>query len=279
MASETIVVLGATGQQGGAVARALVADGRWQVHALSRNPHSPEARRLAASGIQVVAADMDDAASLQAAFAGAHGVYSVQGTDKGGEVETLRGIAVADAARLAGVKHFVYASVGGADRASGVPHFDSKWRVEQHVRSIGLPASIVRPVFFMENFASPAMRFVLLALLRAYVPKEKPLQMIATADIGKWVAHAFAHPETSIGKAEEIAGDELTRPEIMEVLKRHGLSSGLPFPIPRHLLRPLPHDVRRMFEWFGSAGYRANLSRLKTGGSAPLTLDAWLATR
>lgn len=181
---------------------------------------------MAASGIQVVAADMDDAASLQAAFAGAHGVYSVQGTDKGGEVETLRGIAVADAARLAGVKHFVYASVGGADRASGVPHFDSKWRVEEHVRSIGLPASIVRPVFFME-----------------------------------------------------IAGDELTRPEIMEVFKRHGLSSGLPFPIPRLLLRPLPHDVRRMFEWFGSAGYTANLSKLKATDSVPLTLDAWLATR
>jgi len=279
MALKTIVVLGATGQQGGAVARSLAADGRWQVRALSRHPDSDTARRLAADGIRVALGDMDDPASLQAAFAGAHGVFSVQGTDRGGEVEARRGIAVADAAQAAGVGHFIYASVGGAERRSGVPHFESKWRVEEHIRGIGLPASIVRPAFFMENFLKPPLRAVLLALLRAYVPTEKPLQMIATADIGKWVAHAFAHPGVFIGKAEEIAGDELDRAQIIAAFGHHGWSAGLPLPVPRLLLRPLPHDVRRMFEWFGEAGYAADISALKARQADLLALDDWIAAQ
>lgn len=279
MTLKTIVVLGATGQQGGAVARSLIADGRWQVRALSRHPDSDTARRLTASGIEVVAADMDDAASLQAAFAGTHGVFSVQGSDDGGELETRRGIAVADAALAAGVSHLIYSSVGGANRQSSVPHFDSKWRIEEHIRRIGVPATIVRPVFFMDNFFKSSMRTVLIALLRSYVPASRPLQMIATADIGTWVAQAFAHPADFIGRAEEIAGDELTREQIVAALKRHGWSAGLPFSVPRLLLRPLPYDVRRMFEWFGEAGYSADIPALKARQPGLLTFDAWLAAQ
>lgn len=222
---------------------------------------------------------MDNPASLQAAFADVHGVFSVQGTDQGGAVEIRRGIAVADAARAAEVAHLIYSSVGGAERRSGVPHFDSKWRVEEHIRHLDLPASIVRPVFFLDNFVKPSLRMVLLALLRSYVPAGKPLQMIATADIGKWVAHAFSHPEAFIGKAEEIAGDALTRAQIVAAFKHHGWAAGLPFPVPRLLLRPLPYDVRRMFEWFGEAGYTADISALRAQQPSLLTFDAWLATQ
>jgi len=276
---KTIVVLGATGQQGGAVARALLAEGRWQVRAISRNPNSEAARRLAGRGFEVAAADMDDPASLRAALKGVHGVFSVQGTEQGGDVETRRGVAVANAALAAGVGHLVYASVGGADRRSGVPHFESKWRVEEHVRGIGVPATILRPVFFMDNFAKPAMRAVLIALMRAYVPREKPLQMIATADIGRWAARAFADPGTFVGRAEEIAGDELTRPQIVATFKRHGWSAGLPFAAPKLLLRPLPHDVRRMFEWFGAAGYAADIPSLRARQPDMLTFEDWLSAR
>ncbi|MBS0253524.1 MAG: NmrA family NAD(P)-binding protein, partial [Proteobacteria bacterium] len=181
--AKTIVVLGATGQQGGAVTRALAADGGWRIRTLSRNPGSEAARSIAGHNIEVVAANMDDPKSLHAAFKGAHGVFSVQGSDGGGDVETKRGIAVADAALAAGIAHFIYASVGGADRGSGVPHFESKWRIEEHIRQIGLQATVVRPTFFMDNFLKPSMRTVLLALMRSYVPKAKPLQMIAVRDI------------------------------------------------------------------------------------------------
>jgi len=103
--------------------------------------------------------------------------------------------------------------------------------------------------------------------------------MIAVADIGNWVANAFAHPDTFIGKAEEIAGDELTRPQIVSALKRHGLSAGLPFPLPRVLLLPLPHDIRRMFEWFGEAGYEADISGLRARQPALMTFDQWLSAQ
>jgi uncharacterized protein YbjT (DUF2867 family) len=229
--SRTIVVLGATGQQGGGVVRALAADGRWRIRTISRNPDSDAARSLA------------------------------------------------DAAKAAGVAHFIYSSVGGADRSSGVPHFESKWRVEEYVREIGLPASIVRPAFFMENFAKPSLRMTIMGMIRAWVPKTKPLQMIAVDDIGKWVAHAFAHPETFIGKAEEIAGDELTRPEIVAAFKRHGWYPALPIPLPRLAFRPLPYDIRKMMEWFGTDGYTADIPALRARHPDLLTFDQWLSAQ
>jgi uncharacterized protein YbjT (DUF2867 family) len=272
----TIVVLGATGQQGGAVAQALVTDGRWQVRALSRDPASHAARLLSVAGMEVVRADMDDLDSLQHAMAGAYGVFSVQGTDRGGDIETARGIDVAEAARFAGVKHFIYSSVGGAERGSGIAHFESKWRVEEYIRAIGLPASIVRPTFFMDNFAKPSMRWIVLAMLRSYLPANTALQMVATQDIGRWVANAFAHPEAHIGRTEELAGDELTYAQIVKAFKRQRRWVGLPVPVPRVLLLALPIEVRRMFAWFGTAGYQADLAALRSRDPRLRRMDDWL---
>jgi uncharacterized protein YbjT (DUF2867 family) len=274
--TKTIVVLGATGQQGGAVTRALAANGQWRIRTLSRNPHSEAARRLAGQGIEVVAANMDDPKSLLDAFKGAYGVFSVQGSEQDGEVETKRGVAVADAAHAAGIAHFIYASVGGADRRSGVPHFESKARIEEHIRQIGLPATIVRPVFFMDNFIKPSVRAV---LMRSYVPKAKPLQMIAVDDIGKWVARAFAQPANYIGKAEKIAGDELARGEIVAALKAHGRYAGFPVPVPRLLLQRLPDDIIKMFAWFGPEGYTADIAALRTRQPDLMTFEDWLRER
>ncbi len=145
------------------------------------------------------------------------------------------------------------------------------------MRGIGLPASIVRPAFFMDNFKKSSVRLLLMAMLRAYVPKAKPLQMIAVEDIGKWVAHAFAHPETFIGRAEEIAGDELTRPEIVAAFRRHRWLAGLPFPLPRVLFRPLPYDVRKMMAWFGADGYRADIAALRERQPDLKTFDQWIS--
>ncbi|RDD70874.1 NmrA/HSCARG family protein [Paracoccus versutus] len=277
--TRTIVVLGATGQQGGAVARALSNDKHWRLRALSRNPKSEAARQLEEQGFEVVAGDMDDPASLRTAFKDAYGVFSVQGTDQGNDVERRRGVNVADAARAAGVRHFIYSSVGGADRSSGVPHFESKWAIEEHIRAIRLPATIVRPVFFMDNFTKPAMRLVLIALMRAYLPSQKSLQMIAVEDIGKWVARAFADPDSFIGRAEEIGGDAQTGAQVVAALKQHGWCSGLPFPVPKLFLRPLPYDIRRMFEWFGTDGYQADIASLRRRQPDPLTFQHWLLSQ
>ncbi|HEY0207563.1 NmrA/HSCARG family protein [Acerihabitans sp.] len=179
-----IVVIGATGQQGGAVARALAATGRWRVRAVVRNPASSVALCLRDHGIEVIHGNMDRPESLSAALAGAYGVYAMQPSVRGTEIEIRQGAAIIDAACFADIRHFIYASVGGADRQSGVPHFESKWVIEQNLVRSGLPATVIRPAFFMENFVRLPLRIVLMALPRRYMPRHKPLQMIAIDDIG-----------------------------------------------------------------------------------------------
>ncbi|WP_041317430.1 NmrA/HSCARG family protein [Hyphomicrobium nitrativorans] len=274
--NRTIVVLGATGQQGGGVIRALAADGRWRLRAITRDPSSDAAKALASRDIEIVSANLDDPHSMRSALNGAYGVYSMQTSDQRHDKEIRRGMAIADAALDAGVSHFVYASVGGADRRSGVPHFESKWEIERGIARKGLPATIVRPTFFMENFTKLSLRAVLMALLQQYVPDGKRLQMISVDDIGKWVVRAFDNPESFIGKAEEIAGDELTREEIVAALKAKGWFAGLPFPVPRALLRHLPGDAIKMFEWFGAEGYRADIAALRSAQPDLMTFAQWL---
>ena len=151
-AERAILVTGATGQQGGAVVRHLRTQG-FAVRALTRDGQSPAARALAAEGVEVVQGDLDDRASLDRALAGAYGVYSVQNFALTGvEGEVRQGTTLADAAKATGIQHFVYSSVGSADRQTGIPHFESKFRIEEHIRAIDLPHTILRPVFFMENF-------------------------------------------------------------------------------------------------------------------------------
>ena len=144
---KTIVVTGATGQQGGATARHLLAQG-WHVRALTGDPQGAAAQALAAAGAEVVSGNMYDRASLDQAFAGAYGVFSVQNfwlPDVGAAGEVRQGKIVADAAKAAGVRHLVYTSVGGDERQTGLSHFDSKWQIEEYVRSLSLPVTVLRP--------------------------------------------------------------------------------------------------------------------------------------
>src|SRR5215203_3982024 len=179
---QVIVVTGATGNQGGGVARALLDDGR-SIRVLTRSPDKPAARALAEAGAEVVQGDLDDRGSLDRALEGAYGVFSVQDVwEHGHEAEVRQGNELADAAGEAGVQHFVYSSVGGAERQSGVAHFESKWVVEQHIRSLGLPATILRPVFLMENFRQPQYRAALNGVFPIALDPDKPVQMIACED-------------------------------------------------------------------------------------------------
>src|SRR5512145_1992688 len=154
MNDKIIAVTGATGQQGGAVARKLLADG-WKVRALTRDANKPAAQELASLGAEVVPGDMENRAELAAAFKGAYGVFSVQNfwlPGVGFEGEIRQGKNVADAARAAGVQHLVYSSVGAAHRGMGQKHFESKWMIEQHIHALGIPHTILRPAAFFDNF-------------------------------------------------------------------------------------------------------------------------------
>lgn len=147
-----VLVSGATGQQGGAVARSLLGRG-FAVRALTRDTDKEAAKELADLGAEVVKGDLEDRPSVERALDGVRGVFSVQQFFEAGyEGEVRQGVQLADRAKAAGVEHYVYSSVGSAHRETGIPHFESKWEVEEHVRASGVPYTVLRPVFFMQNW-------------------------------------------------------------------------------------------------------------------------------
>ncbi|OLF16678.1 NmrA/HSCARG family protein [Actinophytocola xanthii] len=265
--TRTVLVTGATGGQGGAVARRLLHAG-WAVLALVRDPGSPRARILEALGARLVTGDLDDPASLRAAVRDVHGVFSVQPDDPA--LEVRRGRNVADAAAAAGVEHLVYSSVGGAERRSGVANFETKAEIEAHIDALGLPATVLRPVFFMENWLSvlaPAGNRKRVGSI-ALAPETR-LQMIALSDIGRIAADAFDNPAELLGRKIEIAGDELPVREVAEVFTA---VDG----VPTRIERGPAEQLADMFAWLDEEGYRADLPALRERYPGLLPLEAWL---
>jgi uncharacterized protein YbjT (DUF2867 family) len=275
-----VLVSGATGQQGGAIARELLEAG-WSVRAMTRSPGGEAAKKVAALGAEVVGADLDDEASLRAALSGAWGAVAVQNTwEAGVEREEEQGLRFARLAREAGVQHFLYQSVGSAHRATGIPHFDNKNRVEELVRSLGFPSwVIVRPVFFMENLASPWFRPAIDQGVLAFGMKpDTRLQAIAVADIGKYGLLAFERREELNGRSIDIAGDELTAPEMAQVLSE---VAGRPIryqQVPLEEIRQFSDDYAMMLDWFDRVGYDADIDgNARTFGVSPTRFRDWAA--
>ncbi|MET7718674.1 NmrA/HSCARG family protein [Streptomyces sp. NPDC005407] len=279
MPNKTVLVTGATGGQGGAVARRLL-DNDWPVRTLVRDPDKQGAKDLKALGAELVTGDLDDPESLCAAAQGVHGVFSVQPADLADphpEVEVRQGKNVADAAKAAGVAHLIYSSVGGAERKSGVAHFETKAEIEAHIDAIGVPATVLRPVFFMENWpsmvpeAENGERVGLIAL-----DADTSLQMIALVDIGRIAADAFDKPAEFIGKKIEIAGDELTVRQIAESFtKVDGIATRFERQ-PIEDLQAEAEEAATMFDWFNEKGYQADTAALRKRYPELLTLEAWL---
>jgi uncharacterized protein YbjT (DUF2867 family) len=200
----TILVSGATGQQGGAVLRHL-RERHFPVRALTRDANSPKARTLMTPGVEPVSADLDNPASLSRTLEDVYGVYSVQSFTDNQEEEVRQGNNLIDAANRAAISHFVYSSVGAADAHTGIPHFESKGRIEEHLRDAGLPYTIFRPVSFMENWLG-AKDQIDAGTLSLPLKPETRLQMIAVDDIGVFVAKSFEHSGHWNGKIYELAG-------------------------------------------------------------------------
>jgi uncharacterized protein YbjT (DUF2867 family) len=280
MKTGTILVTGATGHQGGAVARALLAGGH-KVRAMSRKPDGEAARALAGKGAEVVRGDLDDVASLEKALAGAWGVFAVQNTwEAGVEGEERQGKRLAELARRAGVEHYVYTSVASAHRRTGIPHFENKWRIEQAVRKLAFPShAILRPVFFMENFLSPFFKPALdQGKLAVAMRADTPLQMIAVDDIGAYGRLVFERSEEFSGRELDIAGDELTMPEAARVLGE-AMKKKVEFaPVPIEEVRKGSADYALMLEWFDRVGYDVHIrSRSRECGIPPARLASWAA--
>lgn len=272
-----VLVAGATGNQGGAVARALLDAGGFTVRALVRDPDKPAARVIEQAGATLVQGDMDDRASLDRAVAGADGVFSVQNYwETGAEREIEQGRALADAAAQAGVTHFVYSSVGAADRDSGVEHFDSKWQIEQHIAGLGLPATVLRPVFLMENFNTPIYRGALgNGVLPLALSPDREIQMIASQDIGVVARIAFQAPGEWVGRALEIATDVHTPTSAAQVFADVTGRAITHARLPIERLREINPQVAEMFDWYEREGYHADIPALREIHPNPISLAEW----
>ncbi|PKA40327.1 NmrA/HSCARG family protein [Rhizobium sullae] len=260
----SVLVTGATGQQGGAVAHALLSRGH-RVKALTRRADSDVARRLASAGAEIVVGDLGDAASIVKAASGVDTMFLMGNSYEAGvEEETRQGIIAADAAKAAGIGHLIYSSVADADKKTGIPHFESKYLVEKHVAGLGIPYTISAPVAFMENFVAPWSIGALGQGTHAFaMPPKRVLQLVALADIGAFVAALVERREEVFGKRFDFAGDELSGEAQAKILSQ---AIGRPISyqeIPIAVARQQSEDVALMFEWFDKAGYDANIAALR----------------
>lgn len=256
--NETVLVVGATGRQGHAVARRLLSAGH-QVLAGSRDPSSPRLAPLVAAGAEPVAVDLAEPGSLRAAARWADSVFLITVPGQEADERETGERAVRDLAAV-DVRHVVYSSVAGADRDTGIPHFTAKFHVEQALADTGVPHTVVAPVFFMEN-PRPSMAASGGRVLAAPIAAETVLHQVSVADIASFVAHVLAEPWTHLSGRVELAGDALTGPEQAKLL-----GDVLGWPV---RYRTLPADPARfgpdlaaMFRWFDEVGYGVDVDAL-----------------
>jgi uncharacterized protein YbjT (DUF2867 family) len=270
------LITGATGQQGGAVARALAGKG-FKLRAMTRKPQGEAAKALAALGAEITAGDLDDAASLEHPLTGAWGVFAVQTFwERGVKGEEEQGKRLAQLAYRLGVQHFVYSSVGSAHKKTGIPHFENKWRIEETVRGLKFPSHVIlRPVFFMENLLASWLRFG--DKIMSPLKPGTVLQMIALSDVGAFGAHAFTHASEMNRKEIDIAGDAVTMPQAAVAVSR-GLGRPIEYvQIPIEDVRKNSEDFALMYEWFERVGYSVDPAALeRTYGVRMTKLAEWV---
>src|SRR6266850_3719667 len=218
MAQElTVVVTGSTGKQSGAVARGLLERGH-EICAVTRDPNSSQAKSLANAKATLVAASLEDTAAITKALEGATSLFAMTTPFGGTDAEIRQGVAAADAAKAAGV-HLVFTSVGSANRQTGIPHFDSKYEVEKHIAKIGVRATILAPVYFMENLYFGKEQLAK-GIYAAPLPPTRRLAQVALADIGAVATRVLENPSRFVGRRFDLASDELAGNDVVAILSR-----------------------------------------------------------
>jgi len=254
-----ILVTGATGQQGGSLTRLLLQK-KHKVYALTRNTQSTAAQDLRNRGANIVKGDLDDSDSLERAVKDVESVF-LMGTpfEDGIEGEIRRGKLMADVAKENKVEHLVYSSVANADKKTGIPHFESKYKVEQHIKNLGIPHTIIGPTFFMENLLGPGLEKSQLALPLSL---STTLQQSALQNIAEFSALVLERHKTFVGKRIDIASDEVTGEQAAEILSNE-LGQRIRYvSIPLEQVYQANEDMARMYEWYEKVGTGIDISAL-----------------
>lgn len=279
--TEEFLVFGVTGQQGGAVARALLANGR-TVRGFVRDPQSDKAKALADEGVSLAVGDLFDRASIDRAMVGVRGVYSVQTSSPSGTVsdeqEVFQGKAIADSAVASGVEHLVYSSGGAAGKGhTGMGHFDSKSEIEDHIRSLPIPATITRPASFMEMMMLPGMGLND-GVFTFFMHPSQSMQMIALDDLGRISAEILCHPQRYAGQSLELSGQAITGEDLEQAFSR---AAGHPIRYQRFPEELLATNafLRKLTELVdnGVVAGVADIPALEREFGPMLTLEQWLS--
>jgi uncharacterized protein YbjT (DUF2867 family) len=277
-----VVVTGATGRQGGAVATHLLSDG-WRVRALTRRPELPAARRLAALGAEVVRVDLADSRSLGPAFGDAYGVFSVQNPMTGGiESEIAQGKNVADAAKAVGVSHVVYGSAGIGAAGTGIGSWESKLTVQAHMEALGLPLTVLRPMAFMELMTDRGLYppVAVWHLMPRFAGEDLPIGWICVDDIGAIAARAFAEPGHFIGADIRLAADVQSIAECRRIWRSVVGRSPARFRMPVWMFkRFVGSDLITMWSWLRTAGLQFDLGPTRGILPGARTVGQWLTGR
>jgi len=260
LSQRNVLVIGATGQQGGSLARLLL-QSKHKVYALTRNRNarSSAIQDLENSGANIVEGNLDDPDSLRQVVKNIESIF-LMGTpfEDGIEGEIRRGKLVADIAKENKIEHLVYSSVVNADKNTGIPHFESKYKVEQYIDNLGIPYTIIGPTFFMENLLDPRLGALQHGQLALPLSPSTILQQISVQNIAEFSAMVIESPERFLGKRIDIASDEVTGQKTTEILSNvlgHEIKySSIPAP---------NEDLARMFEWYEKVGTGIDITNLQ----------------
>lgn len=257
---DSVLVVGATGTQGGAVVRQLIEDGM-DVYAMTRRPDSDAATVLAEGGATVVEGDLDSRSSVEDALSDVDAAFLVTDYfEHGAETEIEQGTRFVDAASSEGLDHLVFSSVAAADEGTDVRPFETKAEIERHLEAADVPATVVRPTYFMQNFEAMRSRIADGTLALGLEPRV-PLQMVDVADLGTTVADALGNPEEYVGETVALAGDELTL-DAMAIRFGEAVDEDVSaVSVPNEKLREtLGDDYADMFAWFNRTGFDVDLA-------------------
>ena len=270
---------GGTGNQGGAVARNLVQQG-FTVKVLTRNIESPKSQNLKNLNIELINGDLNNTDTFREHLKDIYGIFSVQSFENGVDKEMNQGIALADLGKEINIKHFLYSSVFAANLNTGVPHMDSKFKIENHIRQIGLPFTILRPTSLYENFLIPQVKKgILKGKLVQPINRNTVQQYIASEDIGKAAAKIFQNNDNYLGKTIPLATEQLSTQEVAEIfskaLNKKIVYKKLPALITRLFLG---NGLFKMFKWMNEKSVFSieDVALTRKEFPNPLSLQRWI---
>lgn len=261
----TVLVIGATGNQGGAtIDHLLGADEEFAVRGLTRTPEGDVAQALAERGVDIRRGDLNDKETLRSAVDGVDAVVIVTNIWTAGFDESVRhGKNIADVASDAGVKHILFSGAGYHDRDLGIAALEPAGEVERYIRSLDVPATFLRPVWFMHNL-EPAFEDVLDGTLALPIDGGVTIQMIDVDDVGRMVVRILADPDAFAGEGFDLAGDEHTLAEMARILSEVTDADVQPFTVPIDDARQeMGEEMAELFQWFNDEGYAVDIEGLE----------------